>query len=501
MSTGLNWDAAEAMAVRFAADWASASPGGAIVMFDESGIRYARSGGAESLATRVPFSADTVVRYASVTKHAFASLVLSQAGRIGLDDTLGQHLPELQPPLAAVTVGQALDMTGGLPDVRECLTLLGLSVFTETKADDLYAFLTRMTRLNYQAGHEISYSNTGYRLVETALQRKGISFRDYIRAEGPALGVVFDAPEVWNEPVDDLAPGYWHDSSGWQLSAAGLHISASGSMTGSANALAAWARALMRSEGAFAGVLDTLSAPRPLADGRLTGYGLGIRRNNLGDRVLVGHGGSHPGYKTQFLIDQKSRTGIVVVSNREDVNTYKIAFETMAALLGETLPQTKAGLPDGLFVTETGPWWIEIKGDQITYLDSTDSLYDDGEGWVSSRSGSSPIRLKVEGGDIVGEVGHAERRFMPAGDRGIAGSLSGRYLSPEGAMLEIDGGAVVMGAGPVRHRMPLTSLGSGRYLFTLIDGPWTKRVCLNMLDENRFELVLSRARMIEYSRM
>jgi hypothetical protein len=60
---------------------------------------------------------------------------------------------------------------------------------------------------------------------------------------------------------------------------------------------------------------------------------------------------------------------------------------------------------------------------------------------------------------------------------------------------------VVMGVGPNRHRMPLTR--ARRWPLPLHapkDGPWTKRVCLHMLDDNRLELVLSRARMIEYRR-
>lgn len=48
--------------------------------------------------------------------------------------------------------------------------------------------------------------------------------------------------------------------------------------------------------------------------------------------------------------------------------------------------------------------------------------------------------------------------------------------------------------------MTLTALGSGRFLFTLVDGPWVKRVCLHLLGPDRLELVSSRARMIEYRR-
>ncbi|TPW27879.1 beta-lactamase family protein [Martelella alba] len=497
----LDWNAAEKAARGFSAGWGADEPGGAVIVFDASGPRVITAGGLESLSTRAPFTEESVVRYASVTKHAFAALVLAHRDVIALEDPLWRHLPELQPPLSDVTVGQALDMTGGLPDVRECLTLLGLSVFTETKSGPLLEFLFRMSRLNFPAGAEISYSNTGYRLVEAALERRGIFFRDYIRDEGKALGVRLDAPDVWNDPVDGLVPGYWYDGKGWQLSAAGLHISASGSMTGSVTALARWVGALMMGAGGHAGLFDQLAKSRHFADGRETGYGLGIRQVALGSRMLYGHGGSHPGYKSHFLVDRSSNTGIVVVANREDVNAYKIALETMAALTGEALPVISDELPDGIYVTETGPWWLEVKKSALTYLDNEDTLYADEGGVVSTRSPTSPALLRRDGDDIIGVIGHAERRFRPAVNDGVPKALSGRYLSPEGAMLEIDGDAVIMGVGPVRQRMALTSLGKGRFLFTLVDGPWTKRILLHRLGENRLELVLSRARMIEYRRL
>ena len=56
-----------------------------------------------------------------------------------------------------------------------------------------------------------------------------------------------------------------------------------------------------------------------------------MRKSWLGAHEFVGHGGSHPGYKTYFLLDPKTGAGFVVVSNREDTNGYKIALEGMAA--------------------------------------------------------------------------------------------------------------------------------------------------------------------------
>jgi len=500
MSITANWEKAQATVKKFTDGWGADQPGGAVIGFDANGIRFAKAGGVESLSTMAPFSADTVVRYASVTKHAFCAMVLSHPQAISLDDTLGQHLPELQEPMASVTVGRALDMSGGLPDTRECLSLLGLSVYTETKAGPLMELLARQTRLNYEAGTEISYSNTGYRLVETALERKGLYFRDFIRDAGLKAGAVLDAPDVWNDAVAGLVPGYWHDGEKWQLSAAGLHISASGSMTGSATGLANWLRLLLSDKAPFTGTLGRLAAPRKLTDGRESGYGLGAARTVLGGREFTGHGGSHPGYKSYFLLDQETGTGFVVVSNREDTNGSKIAQEAMASLLDLALPTASCALADGLYVTETGPFWLEVKGSSTIWLDADTAAYEDEDGYVSSFSATSPLRLKMDGAAIVGQIGYPDRRLLPAVDTGVPATLSGRWFSDEGAFFEIDGDVVVMGVGPVRHRMPLKALGNGRFLFTLKDGPWTKRVCLHVLADNRLELVLSRARMIEYSR-
>ncbi len=502
MSKNVDWSAASRTAKSFAETWHGDEPGGAVIGFGPEGIKFAFAGGLESLATGTPFTATTVVRYASVTKHAFCAMVLRYGEVIRLDDRIGEHLPELRSPLADVTVGRALDMTGGLPDTRECLTLLGLSVYTETEAERLHDFLASLTQLNFDAGTEISYSNTGYRLVEAALERKGLRFDDFVQSEiARPLGIFMQAPDVWNDPVPGLAPGYWKSGDKWQLSAAGLHISASGSLAGSGMALSRWAQALANGEGAFKGLLDTLSAERFLSDGRPTGYGLGLRWNKIGEKSFVGHGGSHPGYKSYFLLDPIEKAGVIVVSNREDTNTYKIARDCMAALNGLPLPETRCTIPNGLYVTETGPFWLEMHDGVSNWLDSEDTLYDVGAGWFSSMSPSSPVRLRWTGDALEGEIGYVPRVLRPVVLTPMNNSLDGHWRAPlYGANFDIEDGCLMMGVGPTRQVMQLDNLGAGRALFTLNDGPWKKRICLHQLDDNRVELVLSRSRVITYER-
>lgn len=172
----------------------------------------------------------------------------------------------------------------------------------------------------------------------------------------------------------------------------------------------------------------------------------------------------------------------------------------MGALTGLPLPQTNCTIPDGLYVTETGPYWIEMAGGIATYLDAEDTLYDEGDGWFSSRSASSPMRLRWTGSALEGEAGYVERRFLPVKPEQASADLNGHWVAAQyGARFDICDGMVSMGIGPTRHAMPLVPLGNGRFLFTLTDGPWRKRICLHDLTGGKVELVLSRSRMMEYT--
>ena len=124
--TPLNRGAAGALAEQLLAGWQRrGEPGGAITLFDAEQpprhrLRRPRRSGAE-----YPFTVDSVVRYASVTKHIFAALALNATGgAIRLD----QRPANCCPPCSLRWRTSAVDMTGGLPDVRETLGLLGISL-------------------------------------------------------------------------------------------------------------------------------------------------------------------------------------------------------------------------------------------------------------------------------------------------------------------------------------------------------------------------------------
>ncbi|QUS35484.1 serine hydrolase domain-containing protein [Falsirhodobacter algicola] len=491
----MHWAAAAERASAIVEEWGRASPGGVILGFDRGGIRLSVAGGVARIGEAAPLSADSPMRWASVTKHVLAETVL-RTGVLPLDLPLGEELAELAPAPGSVTVRQALSMQGGLPDTREMLTLLGLGTASVTDKAALLAFSAGIPRLNAEPGTEVAYSNAGYRLVEAALERRGVRFADQVAAQAARLGTGMRAMEYWSDPLPGLVPGHVPCADGWRVGFQGMHISAAGSLAGSATDLAVWLADLMtRPECA------TLSAPVPLRSGVGTGYGLGISLTTIGARRLPGHGGAQPGYRSGFLLDPKTGAGIVVLCNREDVAATGLAQQLMRVLLGvrdDARPAASLAAP-GLYAAPEGNLWAELRSGSITLRDAEEALVMD-DGWAVSTPAHALVRLRpAPDGALEGEIGHLPVRLEPATDDGTP-SPDGDWHA-HGATLRIGAGHALWGRGPQAERAPLVPLGRGRWLFTVHDQGTPRRICLRRLNEDRIELSLSRARVIEYERM
>ncbi len=503
-ATRPDWQRAAEAAAAVAAQWAlPGEPGGVIVLFDGERIHSAACGGLADLARGAPFSLDSVAHFASVSKHLFAALVTGHAGRaLSLDDALARHLPQLRGAQREVTVGQALDMTSGLPDVRETLALLGISPFQPVGAAAALDFLAAVTTLNYPAGSEISYTNTGYRLVEEILRTQGIGFNDLLQRHiCQPLDIALLAPETWFDIVPGLAPGYWFGPQGWQLAGAGLHLSAAGSIMGSARHLTVWLQSLLADSGPGQGVLDRLCAPRFLADGRGTDYGLGIGRCQIGGRDWVGHGGSHLGYKSYFLLDRSSKTGMMMLANRDDAAGYPTALAVMSALHGQPLPTPGHALRPGLYAGLSGGDWLEVKGNGVTWMNAEQTLYHSGEpGVARSLTAHLPMRLFQDGILVRGEIGHVPRVFYPTAPDDCLQRAQGRWRQEQyRSEFAFSGNRLAMGVGPASFQALLTPLGGGRLLACAQDGSWSKKFVL-IFKDNLVQVQDNRSRILTFQR-
>ena len=419
--------------------WVSGdAAGGVIAVFDGDGIRHSWCLGLADLESRRAWTLDTPTRLASISKHVLSACVFS----LGLDRTLGSYLPELQPALAATTMSRALTMTSGLPDLGESLTLAGLSTTTSMGAERLFALAARIAHLNFPSGGEVSYSNTNFRLAQHAVERQtGKPLRDWLRANFFApLGLAsFELPTDQSEFVPGLAAGYYHVEGKPRRGSYGLHFSGSGGMVASARDLVAWLQALARGDGPLRGLFAKIAAPGVLASGKPIGYSHGFMLHRLGDRDLVGHGGSLPGYKNHFMMDPGSGRGVVVLSNREETEAQSLALAVLAAELGIAhAPRSPDRVPTSLFVDPVTGHTLELTqgpaGASANFLGTEDKLFL-GEGGIwSNMAPHMPIRIDPAGPDAAtlrASIGGAAARIWQRASGATSPEFVGTYRCDE----------------------------------------------------------------------
>jgi CubicO group peptidase (beta-lactamase class C family) len=501
----VDWTKGRAEAQAIAEPWTrEGGPGGAIVLFDRDGVHESASGGFAVIEHRLPFTADTQNRLASISKHICAALLLREG--VSLEATLGSFIPELPEALGAVPLGRALDMTGALPDMMEALWQQGTPFTASLSASEIFAAACRLPGLNAELGSEMAYSNTGWRLAQAILERRtGKSAAQLVEElmAPAALPIRFVSDE--SEVVPGLATGYWHDGQGWRRGFYGFNFSASGGLAGSAAGLARWAAGLMAGREPYSGLLDKLIAPRQFADGSESLYRLGLVATGLGGVSIIGHGGSLTGYRNHMLMAPELGVGVVVLTNREEDALWP-ALHVLAALVGEALPGDPERAPTGLYATEEGPFWAEFAGGAISFMGGYEKLVSDGEGGMRSLPAYLDVRLKAEAdGALTGRIGGVARRLLPVpAETKLAERLVGRWrdawLGVEIA-IRSDGTASWPWAGTVGRETRLTPLPGGRALADLGHGPWRHRPCLWLQPDGGLRLAGHRSRILHFQRI
>ncbi|HEY6853277.1 MAG TPA: serine hydrolase domain-containing protein [Gemmatimonadales bacterium] len=151
------------------------APGIQYLVVDAARTLCEHAAGWADIARRVPMSAATTLMGYSMSKTitAAAALQLAGAGRIGLDDPVDRYV-SFSPYGPGITVRQLLSHTSGIPNpipLRWVHLTTAHDAFDEDAA--LRAELQRHPRLASAPGSQYAYSNLGYWLLGSIVQRAG----------------------------------------------------------------------------------------------------------------------------------------------------------------------------------------------------------------------------------------------------------------------------------------------------------------------------------------
>ncbi len=283
--------------------------------------------GSADIATDLPADAKTVYEIGSITKQfvAYEILQLEAAGALGLQDTVGQHLPWLPADWQVVTIGELLSHTGGIPDHFAIFAADPATPFNWTRSysatEIVGAFLDVEDALEAPPGTEFIYSSTGYAVLAAVIETlTGEPFEDAMLREVFAPAGLDDTRLCWDD-LDGLATGYNIEPdgpvpgpelpAGWLSGGAGI--------CGTVGDLVRWQQHLMDHE--FYTVMNT---PATLADGTELPYGLGLHLDGIGGRRAVFHEGGTVSFSSWLAHYPDSGLTVAVLSNTLSPNLLAI---------------------------------------------------------------------------------------------------------------------------------------------------------------------------------
>lgn len=392
------------------------TPGCAIGVSSDGVMDYARGYGMSNLEYDVPITPQSIFNAASISKQftAFAIELLAQQGKLSLGDDVRKYLPELPDYGATITLAHLLHHTSGLREQAQVLYLAGWrGDDLKTQADMLW-ITARQRELNFEPGTEVGYTNTGYMLLATIVERvSGRSFRAFTNERiFQPLGMTDTRFEDdHREVVPRRASAYRpRDGGGWRISVPVFNHYGSTNLLTTVGDLLKWAQNLSDARVGGRTPISSLQTSGKLNDGTAIGYGGGLRVADYRGLRTVSHDGSDGGYGSDAILFPDQRLAIAVLCNNATIAPAELTREVADVYLRDrlstaTLPPA-VKMPEAELAALAGVYWSPLS-DEVIRMEWKDGTLRQ----VGVPTAFVPIG---HGAFRPGESTHRWQFFMPA---------------------------------------------------------------------------------------
>ncbi len=310
------------LADRVFAPWNSThGPGCAIGVAQGGRVVLERGYGMADLTTGIAITPSTILESGSVAKQftATAVLLLMQDGKLALDDDARKYLPELPVYSRPITVRNLLTHTSGLREWSNLVAWQGWPRGTRVHTQsDVFELVTHQKALNYPVGDFYSYTNSGFLMLRTLVERVSRKpFHQFTdeRIFKP-LGLVHTS---WRDDYTRIVPGlaqaYSRRPDGWHVDMPNDNVIGAGGLLTTVGDWLLWNDALTTKKlGAAWG--DSVIRRMKLTSGLEIQYALGLTVSKYRGLREIGHSGSTAGYSTYLArYPEKDDLSVAVMCN------------------------------------------------------------------------------------------------------------------------------------------------------------------------------------------
>ncbi|WP_373067611.1 serine hydrolase domain-containing protein [Gemmatimonas sp.] len=434
----------------FAAWNSTHTPGCAVGIAQGGRELLTRGYGMADLAGSRPLLPSTILESGSVAKQftAAAVMLLVNDGKLRLDDDARTVLPELPVYGRTITFRNLLTHTSGLREWSNLVAWQGWPRGTRVHTQsDVFELITHQQALNYPVGDYYSYTNSGFLLLRTVVERvSGMPFAQFTaqRIFTP-LGM---SNTSWRDDFTRVVPGlaqaYSRKADGFHLDMPNDNVIAAGGLLTTVGDWLLWNDHLTKKT-LGTGVVDSLTRRMKLTRGLEIAYALGLTVNSYRGLREISHSGSTAGYGTYLArYPEQNDLSIAVMCNVSSAGasglTHAIVDAMVPGLPRAAAPDTVT--TDAAAVAKLAGIYRDTRTNTVMVLDTSRGQLrrDGGAAFLPLRDGGyqlgasrvrftttsgQPVSLRVptSDGDTVVHAFMAAERWKPSASEllGIAG--------------------------------------------------------------------------------
>ena len=192
---------------------------GNILVAENGKIIYENSFGYSNEENKIPLNLKSIFDLASISKQFTATgiVILNEKEKLSYNDNISKYIPELN-HYKGIKIKNLLNHTSGLPDYEEVFKEYWDKSKIATNADLISLFEKVEPKTYFTAGKKFEYSNTGYVLLATIIERvSGLTYSEFMSKE------IFQPLEMENtfifhrflqpRTIENLAHGYFYSDS------------------------------------------------------------------------------------------------------------------------------------------------------------------------------------------------------------------------------------------------------------------------------------------------